>query len=323
MKKTRSIASIFILVLIFLVGCNSNNNDISENAHAIIYTYPNQFTLIDVDGNIVTDYVSYIEDIYQVAAEFNEGLSPNLINGESYNYGYINMEFEIVVPHQYYYAGPFSEGLAQVIKDYDNLFIDSSGASILDVDSYRGAILSNGLTPFSKDEKWGYLDSEGKEVISNIYSHVDNFSEGYAVVHDELFKSGVIDKEGNKVVENIYYKIKPYSEGLAAATMDGYLWGYINTQGDIVVDFKYLRASDFCEGLAVVEDSELGILYINDKEEVEIDVDFYMAKEFHEGLAAVNDGSGKWGYINRKGDLVIDIQFDEAYDFSSSLVPLD
>ncbi|XMB67728.1 WG repeat-containing protein [Mycoplasmatota bacterium zrk1] len=178
MKKTRSIASIFILVLIFLVGCNSNNNDISENAHAIIYTYPNQFALIDVDGTVVTDYVSYIEDIYQVAAEFNEGLSPNLINGESYNYGYINTEFEIVVPHQYYYAGPFSEGLA-VVEDSELgiLYINDKEEVEIDVDFYMAKEFHEGLAAVNDGSgKWGYINRKGDLLIDIQFDEAYDFS---------------------------------------------------------------------------------------------------------------------------------------------------
>ena len=54
------------------------------------------------------------------------------------------------------------------------------------------------ISPYLKDDKWGYIDKNGNVVIDFIYDDANSFSEELASVEKDG-KYGYIDKEGNVV----------------------------------------------------------------------------------------------------------------------------
>jgi len=81
-----------------------------------------------------------------------EGLSPSITEGE--NFIYIDKTGEIVLFTDFFYAGPFREGLA-VVYDEEN-------------------------------GKWGFIDKSGKVAIPVQYDLVQDFSEGLACVATKI-----------------------------------------------------------------------------------------------------------------------------------------
>ncbi|MGZ5189646.1 MAG: WG repeat-containing protein [Flavisolibacter sp.] len=58
----------------------------------------------------------------------------------------------------------------------------------------------------SLNKKWGYLDENGKEIISFKFDGADMFSDGLAAVFIGN-KIGFIDKTGKLVIENVFTNI--------------------------------------------------------------------------------------------------------------------
>lgn len=74
----------------------------------------------------------------------------------------------------------------------------------------------NGFASVRNGEKWGAINTEGKEVVPCIYDMVNSF-------HDDL-----------------------------AAVCKNDKWGYVNTKGELIIPCIYEYANDFSEGLASV-----------------------------------------------------------------------
>lgn len=155
------------------------------------------------------------------------------------------------------------------------------------------------------DDKWGYVDINGVEVIPTQYTAAGDFSEKLARVQKDE-KWGFIDTDGNTVIPIKYNGARDFHNGLAAVKEEN-KWGFITPMGKEAIPFSYDEALDFSEGFAAVckggkwgyvadDGSELPFLY----EE---------AKNFSSGYAAVKTG-GKWGFIDRSGELKIDCAFD-------------
>ena len=83
------------------------------------------------------------------------------------------------------------------------------------------ASFSDGLARVKLNGKWGFVNTQGKEVIPLMYDNVDFFSEG-------LSRVSLGDDETGK-------------------------WGFVNTQGKEVIPLKYDYAWSFHEGLAIVK----------------------------------------------------------------------
>jgi serine/threonine protein kinase len=170
------------------------------------------------------------------------------------------------------------------------------------------------------NEKYGYIDRTGKEVIPRIYDDANEFSEGLAEV--ELNRKGYIDKTGKQVIPCIYEKTSEFSEGLAKVRLDK-KWGFIDKKGKQVIPCTYDDADVFSEGLAKVElNDKWG--FIDKKGKQVIPCIYDGADVFSEGFARVklND---KWGYINKAGKLVIPCIYDYTHKFSEefAVVELD
>lgn len=188
------------------------------------------------------------------------------------------------------------------------------------------------------EEKYGYINKKGEEVIPAKYDDAWDFQEnGLARV-------------GEQIGENEYGN-------------PTYIHGYINEKGEEVIPIKYDRANDFEEnGLALVgkqtgedEDGEpvYKYGYINEKGEEVIrlkyddiiyyltDIPYYGADSitlgllddfendgtFYNGLALVGKQTGKdedgypvysYGYINEKGAEVIPLKYKTASHFSDN-----
>ena len=101
--------------------------------------------------------------------------------------------------------------------------------------------MSDGLFGVQLDDKWGFIDKSGKEVIPCKYDVIEGFDEGLArVLRDDKF--GFIDKSGKEVIPCKYDKIfhsEPgyFSEGLAKVRLDDFHMAWIDKKGKEVVVF--------------------------------------------------------------------------------------
>lgn len=135
------------------------------------------------------------------------------------------------------------------------------------------------------------------------YSCLCDFEDGFAAVQNGE-KWGFINTEGKEVVPCIYDMLSGFKEELAAVCKKD-KWGYVNTKGEVVIPCIYERASDFSEGLAAVrKNGKEG--FINKKGEVAIPLKFEECGIFSEGLAYAGDENGHY-FIDTKGEKAINL----------------
>ena len=94
-----------------------------------------------------------------------------------------------------------------------------------------------GLAQVKHNDKWGFINKQGKEVIPLQYDDVSSFSEGLATVKLNG-KWGVIDKTGNIEIPPKYDFIYPFKEGLASVMLNN-KWGFIDKTGNEVIPLHY------------------------------------------------------------------------------------
>lgn len=220
----------------------------------------------------------------------------------------------------------------------------------------------DGLAKVSKgpggfDDKWGYINTDGKIVVPLKYEEAKDFSNGFACVTISN-KNGFVNRNGKLVVPLIYDFASSFSEGLAVVGKKG-LFGCIDTTGKIVVPIKYDFIHDFHEGIASFKDTKGKSGFIDKAGKSIIDlVDIYAcygcgefknglmlmaisnpktkhgfltkdgkeaisfiydeARPFSEGLACVAINK-KYGYINKEGKIVVPLEYDFAYSFENGL----
>ena len=245
-----------------------------------------------------------------------------LIEGNGEQGGDVEITAELSeAVHRYDVVSSFHEGLSAVCKNDKWGYINSKGEEVIPC-KYAGACdFSEGLACVrNEDDKYGFIDKKGELVIPCKYDYVVIFSEGLARVRNEDNKYGFIDKKGELVIPCKYYYADYFSEGLACVRTEDDKYGFIDKKGELVIPCKYDNADFFSEGLARVgnEDNQYG--FIDKKGELVIPCKYGLETEsFSEGLARVRNEDNKYGFIDKKGELVIPCKYDYAKSFSEGL----
>jgi len=228
---------------------------------------------------------------FESTKEFSEGLAAVYVYGQ---WGYIDTSMRTVIPPQFSYAWPFTDGLARVnVWSPDGgsrgVYIDKSGKVVLEMSPEGSGAFWEGLAQAPVGLKYGFIDKTGTMVIPPTFDGVRRFSEGRAAVMVDS-KYGFIDKSGRMVIAPQFDAVSEFSEGLAPVQVRGQ-WGFIDPVGQLAISTQFSSASGFHEGLAVVS--------------------------IHVGHGG--NTTKKYGYIDKTGRFVISPQFDDADDFSGQV----
>lgn len=188
-------------------------------------------------------------------------------------------------------------------------------------------MFNDGLAPVLKDDKWGFIDTEGNVVIEpkfvafvNNFGQQPFFNEGLTpIVDPETGRVGYIDKKGNIVIKPQFYSAANFYEGVAfAGTQEDHV--IIDKSGNILAQ-KFVAIngyySHFSNNLAIAQ-KEFSYGYINKQGKFVIEPVYDEARDFSNGLAAVKK-DGKWGFIDTDGNVKVQFQFtNEPKPFSDN-----
>lgn len=241
---------------------------------------------------------------YDRAHEFSSnGLARVQLEGKE---GLIDKTGKEVVPCKYSYIRDFSDGLAIVAGNGFGV-INESGEEVVPC-KYSGAAdgFSEGLAAVKvgeyyrgEEEKWGYIDKTGTEVIpcNAEYIYANNFSEGLACV---IKKAGgenreivYLNKDGTEAFSlgTIYESAADFLGGTAAVRRNGKR-GYIDKTGQEVIPCRYDAIGKFYEGFAPAQiDGKWGCIDKNGAEIIPFKYDYM--DEFFDGAAKVGVKTGK------------------------------
>jgi len=159
-----------------------------------------------------------------------------------------------------------------------------------------------------KTEKFGFIDTQGNEIVPMIYDEVKRFSDGIARVYsgeENTGKWGFVDDSGSNVIPCMYDVVDNIKEGLALCTI--------------------YKERPFIETIhdGVVDNSKPPLhYYIDKKGNASFFVLFEEARSFSNGMAAVRRGkhrNGKWVFINKNGIEVISCRYDFLKDFCEGM----
>ena len=200
-------------------------------------------------------------------------------------------------------------------------FINKNGKLVIKPMYYSTLGFSEGLCPVQQKAggKWCYIDTKGKIKIEAKYENAFKFEDGLAIACADG-KYGFINEEGKWKVKNNFVEVGAFSDDLAPALNEDGKWGYINKNGKWKIKAQYMEAREFSEGMAAVQHENGKWGYVDKTGKQKTGFRYNSASVFKDGLACVQkDGDLKYGYINPKGDMVIKpISYTQA-DFNCGL----
>jgi len=175
---------------------DADGHEIVPCQYSTIDSFHDDMAMVSKNGKwgyVGRNGMSDIACQYEAAQAFSDGMAAVKRNGK---WGYINTSNREVLPFQYTQAGPFGYFLANV---NGNSFITADGNVLID---YKPTVNLNedfinslqerkysqvgrfteGRGPVKRDDKWGFIDVRGKEVISCDYDLVNRFCQKRAAV---------------------------------------------------------------------------------------------------------------------------------------------
>ena len=162
-------------------------------------------------------------------------------------------------------------------------------------------VYSEGMIPVVKDNKYGYVNTDGKECVPCIYDKAFSFKNGLARVSKDN-KFGFINKQGDLIVPLIYDNAYDFDDiGLANVCKEK-LWGFIDEFGNDVIACKYDYDSQMNNS-----GSWKNSAYLNYAS------DLYIFKEAgcrwdNNGVAVILNG-GLFGVIDKSGRQIIPCKY--------------
>lgn len=209
-----------------------------------------------------------------------------------------------------------------------NVLASNGIVTYLNPDSYA-------LVAVLENDKWGFVDSLGQDVITPKYDHDESygtgdcptFIDGYAAVKLNG-NYGMIDLSGKVVLPFDYwyfeevFRDSPAVYYVARKNL-GELSGpdeLLSTKGEKLIDKEYYSLAEFGDSMAVVYDGvygnfKRGVYDLKVKREVfsgDYDEISYLAQN-----RFMVRKDGKWGCFDRNGKQVFDFNYDEVDAFSN------
>lgn len=276
------------------IGNTSTNASHVQNK-VIFIKKDNQIGVLDSTANIIIPFGQYDK-----IDEFSNGMAKVYINEELI--GFINTKGEELKLNSKI-ANPdnFFGGFAKVEtgKNFSEIgFINKKG-EILKLKKRYDEVgsFSEGLCLINFADKYGFIDTTGKEVIPATldYEYLENFSDGLCKVKkDTLY--GFIDKNGKEVIPPSFTDVTSFFNGVA--------------------HLDYARATAYYKG----SDSFIYRLNLINKKGEKLPYYFEEDEEWTYGYHIINDTeNGLKGLIDSNGNVVVNCQYEYIHIYSNGL----
>jgi hypothetical protein len=133
-------------------------------------------------------------------------------------------------------------------------FIDKFGKWKVEPTLESATSFNDGISIVQKNKRQYFMNTNGSTSSVLDHPYVNDFSEGFAIVHMEKetsYEVYFIDSKGEKLGNTTFEAARPFSNGLASVQLQD-KWGFIDTTGQIVIEPQYYIESSFTEDLAPV-----------------------------------------------------------------------
>ncbi|MBR5532935.1 MAG: WG repeat-containing protein [Bacteroidales bacterium] len=193
-------------------------------------------------------------------------------------------------------------------------FISKKDKHLFSVNCKQTSLIRDEVALIQKEEKFGYADEDGEQIIPDVYKYATVFNNNMAWVVRSGDVPGVINRKGElKFSLREVDWVEVYIEDMAryyTIEKRQKRYGFANTSGEKVIMPLYYDATSFSEGLAAVKGVDGKWGYIDKNGVVIIPANFDVAKIFvnERAVVAIED---KWGVIDKTGEFILEPKFED------------
>lgn len=162
---------------------------------------------------------------------------------------------------------------------------------------------------------YGLKDASGNVLAEAKYDFISEQIDNDRVLVVKEQKWGYLDKDGKEVISLSYERAFPFADGLAQVMIDG-KYGFINTNNEVIIPAEYPQALNLRGGFAKAEvgDNQWVLFDSRGTKLSSYENIFY----FTEGRAEFQK-DGKYGFLDESGKEVIPAIYEKADAFTESL----
>lgn len=313
---------LYILIFLqFILSYSCNRSNTNKNDITIIpVKSEGKFQYIDKEGKIL------INPQFKDALNYVNGCALVKTIGDDPKWGYINEDGKYIIAPRFKSATIFNEDIAWVVSDnMSPSAINTNGEIKFTLqNAERVCAFSEGLAAFSiidsVGEKWGFVNNEGKVVITPQFKNVNRFSENKCAVENENNKWGFINKNAEIIINYQFDGIaEKFINGTAAVYLDKKV-GIINEKGKFIINPQFNYMCNDGENYLILSENLWG--WCDKDGKIFINPQFDQALPFGGSELAAVKSNKTWGYIDINGKYAINPQFDNALPFISKLAPV-
>jgi len=186
----------------------------------------------------------------------------------------------------------------------------------LGITSHAQFIDSNRIYPVPVNNKWGYIDCNGKLVLEPVYDYAKDFyNSKYAIVRKGRFYA-VIDVKGNELIPFAYESLKlcwkmRSKNGYLYIAYNGARYGVVNIKNEIIIPFKYKVVQELNDQLFRVKKNEYwGAVDVENNIVIPGEYRMIEGKRNWSNLLMAKDTSKKWAVFSPNGNQICSPMFD-------------
>lgn len=266
-------------------------------------------------------YVSYYPDTKDFTAEYFL-----YKHGERYlektldlKYGLLDEEGNRVIQPEFDSISILQDDSIYYAKSAEgHSFITKSGKILVKNDGRFQGIrdMAEEFIGVKIDDRWGFVDMNGKLRIANQYENIGPFNEGLAPIKI-LGRWGYIDKQEDIIVQPAYDTVFRFQSGLCKVVKKG-KYGLINAQGKITLECEYDAIKRIKNGGFIIErEGKMGLA--NKKGRLQILPRFDHVKDLNNGFV-IADRKGKYGLLSSDGVSTIPMIYNDLiYDWINNV----
>lgn len=142
-----------------------------------IGSFSDGFAIAKADGKLyimdITGKLKEIPDVFYQINNFYDGcavVQQLNSNNSGFKYGVLNSDGELVIPVEYDYIAPMTDGRILLSQGKHCGFADNRGNIVIPIEYEEGKAFYQGMATVKKDGKWGRIDTNGKTVVPFLFT---------------------------------------------------------------------------------------------------------------------------------------------------------